>query len=189
MQKDFITVTPDSGTGNAIVTVAAERNEEYSRKATLEISGGGITKVITIGQEQPEFNELGIKFSSSEDKYGSDLECIMRGGDIPQGTYWRPSQSFRTIRTDYHYGLNTYNQNYSVSSAQIILSGGDIQDVRASLSGNYDYGIEDTNIDWDYDTINFDFVGDGCSFEIEISFYNIPNNLKLGIYNTAQEVE
>lgn len=40
MQKDFITVTPDSGSGNRTVTVAAEENTGNSRSSSIAISGG-----------------------------------------------------------------------------------------------------------------------------------------------------
>lgn len=52
MQKDFITVTPDSGNGNGTVTVAASENTGNSRTSSITISGGGITKTIEINQSK-----------------------------------------------------------------------------------------------------------------------------------------
>lgn len=50
MQKDFITVTPDSGNGDSIITVITPTNSEVTRNTTLIISGGGITKTIEVSQ-------------------------------------------------------------------------------------------------------------------------------------------
>lgn len=48
MQKDFITVTPDSGNGNGTVTVAASQNPTTSQRSSfIEVSGGGITRRIS----------------------------------------------------------------------------------------------------------------------------------------------
>lgn len=55
MQKDFITVTPDSGTGNGTVTVAASENQsENSRTSKITIAGGGISRTISINQAEAE---------------------------------------------------------------------------------------------------------------------------------------
>ena len=52
MKKDFITVTPDNGTGNRTITVQADKNENYvSRHATFKVEGGGITKSVSIEQD------------------------------------------------------------------------------------------------------------------------------------------
>lgn len=52
MQKDFITVTPDSGNGNGNVTVAASQNPTTSQRSSfIEVSGGGITRRISVNQE------------------------------------------------------------------------------------------------------------------------------------------
>ena len=53
MQKDFIAVTPDSGTGNNTITVAAEQNTSTSlRNSSISISGRGITRTIKVTQAQ-----------------------------------------------------------------------------------------------------------------------------------------
>ena len=40
MNKDFLTITPDSGRGTADVTVQASQNQGSSRTSTITISGG-----------------------------------------------------------------------------------------------------------------------------------------------------
>ena len=42
MKKDFLTITPDSGTTN--ITVAADQNQGDARSAQITISGGGYRK-------------------------------------------------------------------------------------------------------------------------------------------------
>lgn len=52
MKKDFITVTPDNGTGDRTITVQADKNENYvSRYTTFKVEGGGITKSVSIEQD------------------------------------------------------------------------------------------------------------------------------------------
>lgn len=52
MQKDFITVTPDSDNGNGTVTVTASQNPTTSQRSSfIEVSGGGITRRISVNQE------------------------------------------------------------------------------------------------------------------------------------------
>lgn len=51
MQKDFITVTPDSGNGNGSVTVKASQNSGTSkRSSTISITGGGMTRKVAVSQ-------------------------------------------------------------------------------------------------------------------------------------------
>ena len=52
MKKDFITVTPDNGTGDRTITVQADKNENYvSRYTTFKVEGKGITKSVSIEQD------------------------------------------------------------------------------------------------------------------------------------------
>ena len=52
MQKAFIKVTPDNGTGNRTITVQADKNENYaSRYTTFKVEGEGITKSVSIEQD------------------------------------------------------------------------------------------------------------------------------------------
>lgn len=44
MQKDFLTITPDSGEGSQEVTVQAGANSGNARTSTITISGGGYDK-------------------------------------------------------------------------------------------------------------------------------------------------
>lgn len=51
MKKDFITVTPDNGTGDRTITVQADSNELLeSRSASLTIGASGISKTISVNQ-------------------------------------------------------------------------------------------------------------------------------------------
>lgn len=51
MKKSFITVTPDTGQNNGILSVNADKNENYaSRYATFKVEAGGITKSVSIEQ-------------------------------------------------------------------------------------------------------------------------------------------
>lgn len=50
MNKDFLTITPDSGGGTADVTVQASQNQGSSRTSTITISGGGMTRTIEVSQ-------------------------------------------------------------------------------------------------------------------------------------------
>ena len=43
MQKDFLTITPDSGRGSQEVTVQAGANYGDARSTTITISGGGVS--------------------------------------------------------------------------------------------------------------------------------------------------
>lgn len=51
MKKDFITVTPDNGTGDSTITVQADSNSLLeSRSASLTIGESGISKTISVNQ-------------------------------------------------------------------------------------------------------------------------------------------
>ena len=52
MDKNFITVTPDTGQNNETLSVNADKNENYvSRYTTFKVEGGGITKSVSIEQD------------------------------------------------------------------------------------------------------------------------------------------
>lgn len=52
MRKSFITATPDSGSGNGTVTCAAQQNNtENNRSTSITVSGGGITRTVSISQK------------------------------------------------------------------------------------------------------------------------------------------
>ena len=55
MQKDFLTITPDSGGGSQEVTVQAGANSGNARTSTITISGGGMTRTIEVSQAQGRF--------------------------------------------------------------------------------------------------------------------------------------
>lgn len=51
MKKDFITATPDTGSGNGTVNVKADKNTGGIRSTFITITGGGVTRTIPISQE------------------------------------------------------------------------------------------------------------------------------------------
>lgn len=55
MQKDFLTITPDSGRGSQEVTVQAGANYGDACSTTITISGGGIARTIDVSQAQGRF--------------------------------------------------------------------------------------------------------------------------------------
>lgn len=55
MQKDFLTITPDSGGESQEVTVQAGANYGNARSTTITISGEGITRTIDVIQAQGRF--------------------------------------------------------------------------------------------------------------------------------------
>jgi hypothetical protein len=55
MQKDFLTITPDSGMESQAVTVKASPNTGNARSTTITISGGGITRTIDVSQARGRF--------------------------------------------------------------------------------------------------------------------------------------
>lgn len=68
MQKDFMTITPDSGRGSQEVTVAVPANTEYARISTITISGEGMTRTIDVHQEEGMFEASktgSIQFNNS----------------------------------------------------------------------------------------------------------------------------
>lgn len=62
MQKDFLTITPNSGGGSQKVTVQAGANTGNARSTTITISGGGITRTVTVNQEAKKSIELPVYF-------------------------------------------------------------------------------------------------------------------------------
>lgn len=56
MQKDFIVVTPDSGNGDATVTVVASENIGNERSSALNVAGGSMTRTISVSQKEGSFD-------------------------------------------------------------------------------------------------------------------------------------
>ena len=70
MEKDFITVTPDSGTGNATVTVVASENSGQNERSTsISISGGTMKRTLSINQEA---NPVTLEVSPASLEFGPD---------------------------------------------------------------------------------------------------------------------
>lgn len=45
MKKDFITVTPDSNSGNGEITVVADQNTGINKSTIISVSGGGSVRL------------------------------------------------------------------------------------------------------------------------------------------------
>lgn len=71
MKKDFITVTPDSGSSNETVNVTADPNTLYKeRETSLNFSASGISKAVNIIQQpMPYYFSIGVK--NKEFDFGS----------------------------------------------------------------------------------------------------------------------
>ncbi len=65
MKKDFITVTPDNGNSDRTVTVQASGNSGDNRNSTITISGGSMSRTITINQEGKPICTLSFKNRAS----------------------------------------------------------------------------------------------------------------------------
>ena len=52
MNKDFVTATPDSGSGGATVSVSASENQGGSRSTSLNVGGSGVNKSVSVSQEE-----------------------------------------------------------------------------------------------------------------------------------------
>ena len=50
MQKDFITVTPDSGSGDATLNVVATQNTEDDRSTSFAVGSSSLQKTVTVNQ-------------------------------------------------------------------------------------------------------------------------------------------
>ena len=53
--KDFIEFTPSTGSNNATINVTASNNSSSARSTTLNISGGGVSKSVSVEQEANVF--------------------------------------------------------------------------------------------------------------------------------------
>ena len=125
MQKDFLTITPDSGgEGSQAVTVKASPNTGNARSTTITISGGGITRTIDVIQAQGRFTasktgsiqffnntrdailaELRLRLIDSNDE-NRDISLCEKFFDLNSGeprteqisgeVYWEGSQTFTT---------------------------------------------------------------------------------------------
>lgn len=128
MQKDFLTITPDSGRGSQEVTVKASTNTGNARSTTITISGKGITRTIDVSQAQGRFtasktgsiqfyNNTGDFITSrlylrlintnNENKYISLCERLTQLNSGKQETerisgevQWEGSQTFTTNKCD-----------------------------------------------------------------------------------------
>lgn len=145
MQKDFLTITPDSGGGSQEVTVQAGANYGDARSTTITISGGGIARTIDVSQAQGRFTASktgSIQFSNllyervtsrlylrlintnNESKYISLCERMseMNSGEknteqISGEVQWTGSRTFTTNK------CNLFISSGKIESIDITLNG------------------------------------------------------------------
>lgn len=67
MNKDFITVTPDTGQNNGTLSVKSTKNNKFvSRYTTFKVEGGGITKSVSIEQDSNPYIYIDCGYIFSE---------------------------------------------------------------------------------------------------------------------------
>lgn len=82
MDKAFITVTPDTGQNNGVLSVNTDKNENYvSRYATFKVEGGGITKSVSIEQNPNPYIYIDCGYIFSIANIQEPYKLI-RNGDI-----------------------------------------------------------------------------------------------------------
>ena len=145
MQKDFLTITPDSGMESQAVTVKASSNTGNARSTTITISGGGITRTIDVIQAQGRFtasktgsiqfyNNTGGHISSrlylrlidsnNENKYISLCERLTQLNSGEQGT--------ERISGEVQWGRS---QTFTTNKCNLIISSGKNENIDITLNG------------------------------------------------------
>lgn len=75
MDRDFITVTPDTGQNNGTLSVKADKNKNNnSRQAVFKVEGGGISKIIDIFQSGVLYPIINLGFVIDGITSGMDFE-------------------------------------------------------------------------------------------------------------------
>ena len=75
MKKSFITVSPDSGQNNNILNIACDKTTlPTNRKEVLNITGGGISKIINIFQSGVLYPIIDLGFIINGTIHGMDFE-------------------------------------------------------------------------------------------------------------------
>lgn len=83
MQKDFLTITPDNGTGDRTITVQADSNSLLeSRSASLTIGASGISKTISVNQHGSV--QVCVRILDANGDYLSD-NVIVNGANMNNG--------------------------------------------------------------------------------------------------------
>lgn len=52
MKKDWLTITPDTGSGNATVSASVSENSSYARSLKIFIESSGMKRTVSISQKQ-----------------------------------------------------------------------------------------------------------------------------------------
>ena len=74
MEKDFLTITPSSGSGSQEVTVVASANTGEARSTSIIVSGGSMTRTVDANQESQPLNQVG--------DYNLDIGFFRKSGEI-----------------------------------------------------------------------------------------------------------
>ena len=122
MNKNFVTATPDSGSGGATVSVSASENQGGSRSTSLNVGGSGVNKSVSVSQEAAtieykyeasiyptlqywnydEFIEKGFQVTATQTKYvnGKPAGSKPANWSFREGSYSDPSTNYFSARKD-----------------------------------------------------------------------------------------
>lgn len=61
MKKNFVTVTPDTGSNNGSLSVTVDENTSDARSEIITVAGGGVSKTLMVNQDAGNLWEVGAK--------------------------------------------------------------------------------------------------------------------------------
>ena len=110
MQKEFITVTPDTGSGDASLSVVASANENIARSTSFAVAGGGLSRSVTVNQEE------GDRFTAwfKRNKLVDDLNYPVY---LPNFFDFPPSMSTEGVTIQYIYYWDTTHQTMLIQDS------------------------------------------------------------------------
>lgn len=108
MDKNFITVTPDTGSGNGSLSVSCAANTGASRNETINISGGGVTKTVNVTQEAASISGKTVDVQVGRSVFRGKVSS-----DVAEGTN-------RVISINLNSVLNVYPQSGYLGKIGII---------------------------------------------------------------------
>lgn len=85
MKKDFIDVSPDTGSNNGKLSVVASKNTGAKRSTLITVSGGGVSKTLTVNQKDEAVKDCTITINSFDNMenmfFIESLRCQVFMGD------------------------------------------------------------------------------------------------------------
>ena len=85
MKKDFIDVSPDTGSNNGKLSVVASKNTGAERSTLVNVSGGGVSKTLTVNQKNEAVEDCTITINSLDNMEGmsfiESFRCQVLMGD------------------------------------------------------------------------------------------------------------